>query len=66
MLNDGADIRQVQAMRLGHADRSTTQVYAHVAIESLQRGYESTHPACRPQARLHKGPAFYAERAPAQ
>jgi integrase/recombinase XerD len=48
MLNGGADIRQVQEM-LGHADISTTQVYAHVAIESLQRVYERTHPAAREQ-----------------
>jgi len=50
MLNNGADIRQVQEM-LGHADITTTQVYAHVAIESLQRVYERTHPACRPPAK---------------
>ena len=28
---------------------TTTQVYAHVAIESLQRVYERTHPAARRQ-----------------
>ncbi|QBR00417.1 site-specific tyrosine recombinase XerC [Paraburkholderia pallida] len=44
MLENGADVRFVQAM-LGHADLKTTQVYTHVAIRALKEIHTATHPA---------------------
>lgn len=44
MLEGGADIRYVQAM-LGHAELSTTQIYAQVSIRALQAVHRATHPA---------------------
>ena len=44
MLENGADIRFIQAM-LGHADLSTTQLYTQVSIEKLKQIHAATHPA---------------------
>ena len=44
MLENGADIRYIQAL-LGHADLSTTEVYTRVAILKLKEVHEATHPA---------------------
>lgn len=44
MLDNGADIRHIQEI-LGHAELSTTQIYTHVAIATLQRVHAATHPA---------------------
>ena len=44
MLENGADIRFIQAM-LGHADLSTTQIYTLVSIEKLKEIHTATHPA---------------------
>jgi integrase/recombinase XerD len=44
MLDGGADIRHVQVL-LGHADLSTTAVYAQVSIRTLQAVHAATHPA---------------------
>lgn len=44
MLENGADLRWIQAM-LGHADISSTQIYTQVSIRALQAVHASTHPA---------------------
>ncbi|OTA19518.1 integrase/recombinase [Xenorhabdus beddingii] len=46
MLDNGADIRHIQAM-LGHEKLNTTQVYTRVAIKQLKRVHSQTHPAER-------------------
>lgn len=44
MLENGADVRYIQAM-LGHAQLSSTQVYTHVALNKLKEIHTATHPA---------------------
>ena len=44
MLENGADVRYVQAM-LGHANLETTQIYTQVSIAKLKEIHEATHPA---------------------
>lgn len=44
MLENGADIRYIQAL-LGHADLSTTEVYTRVSIVQLKAVHDRTHPA---------------------
>jgi integrase/recombinase XerD len=50
MLEGGADIRFIQAM-LGHAEISTTQIYAQVAIRQLLLVHAATHPGALRRAR---------------
>ena len=47
MLENGADVRYIQAM-LGHADIRTTQIYTQVSIRKLQQIHRLTHPADLP------------------
>lgn len=44
MLENGADLRWIQAM-LGHRSVESTQIYTQVSIRALQAGHASTHPA---------------------
>ncbi|MGO9443390.1 MAG: site-specific tyrosine recombinase XerC [Thiobacillaceae bacterium] len=44
MLENGADIRFIQAM-LGHSELSTTQIYTQVSIAKLKEIHAATHPA---------------------
>jgi integrase/recombinase XerD len=48
MLENGADIRYIQAM-LGHAELSTTQIYTQVSIRKLKEIHTATHPG-KPRA----------------
>jgi len=51
MLENGADIRFIQAM-LGHEDLSTTEIYTQVSIEKLRQIHAATHPA-KPTRQTH-------------
>jgi integrase/recombinase XerD len=44
MLENGADIRYIQAL-LGHADLRSTQIYTQVSIVKLKEVHAATHPA---------------------
>ena len=44
MLENGADVRFIQAM-LGHTKLETTQIYTQVSIRKLKEIHEATHPA---------------------
>lgn len=44
MLENGADIRFIQAM-LGHSQLSTTQIYTQVSISKLKEIHSATHPS---------------------
>jgi integrase/recombinase XerD len=44
MLENGADIRFIQAM-LGHVELNTTQIYTQVSIRQLKAIHTATHPA---------------------
>lgn len=43
MLENGADLRYIQAM-LGHAELNTTQIYTQVSIRALKAIHTATHP----------------------
>lgn len=44
MLENGADIRYIQAL-LGHASLTSTQIYTNVSIQKLKQIHDATHPA---------------------
>ena len=46
MLDNGADIRHIQAI-LGHARLETTQIYTRVSIKKLKEVHAATHPTGR-------------------
>jgi integrase/recombinase XerD len=55
MLDNGADIRFIQAM-LGHSLLSTTQIYTQVSVESLRKVHNETHPLNRQSNRQKNNP----------
>ena len=46
MLENGADIRFIQAM-LGHVKLTTTEIYTHISIKKLKEIHTATHPSER-------------------
>lgn len=46
MLENGADIRFIQAM-LGHVKLTTTEIYTHISIKKLKEIHRATHPSAR-------------------
>lgn len=46
MLENGADIRFIQAM-LGHVKLTTTEVYTHISIKKLKEIHDATHPSAK-------------------
>lgn len=43
LLNDGADMREIQEL-MGHTSLRATQIYTHNSIAQLQRAYLAAHP----------------------
>ena len=54
MLENGADLRWIQAM-LGHRSVESTQIYTQVSVRALQAVHTSTHPAERSEEAMLKG-----------
>lgn len=48
MLDNGADIRFIQAM-LGHEDLRSTEIYTRVSVEKLREIHRATHPSTLPK-----------------
>ncbi|TDL59669.1 recombinase XerC [Pantoea ananatis] len=61
MLENGADLRWIQAM-LGHRSVESTQIYTQVSIRALQVVHASTHPAEQGEAPEPDGAAEPPER----
>jgi integrase/recombinase XerD len=55
MLENGADIRFIQAM-LGHSQLSTTEIYTQVSISKLRQIHACTHPRPAPGHELSEMP----------
>ena len=64
MLENGADIRFIQAM-LCHTNIQTTEVYTQVSIKKLQQVHELTHPSTH-EAPEASGEKFEAGEKPTQ
>jgi integrase/recombinase XerD len=56
MLENGADIRFIQAM-LGHASLQTTQIYTQVSVSKLKEVHNATHPTTMQHGRAGARPS---------
>jgi len=61
MLENGADIRFIQAM-LGHVSLNTTQIYTQVSIRQLKAIHTATHPGRMPVGRAVQEEALDTDR----
>ena len=55
MLDNGADIRHIQAI-LGHSSLNTTQIYTRTSLKKLLEVHDKTHPAEQPDKRTENRP----------
>lgn len=65
MLENGADIRFIQAM-LGHVKLTTTEIYTHISIKKLKEIHSATHPSAKLEPPKRRAEEEEADEAPGE